>query len=519
MRDSKYSLIVMGSGAAGLYSALKISKRKDFLGEIIILTKSPLGESNTRYAQGGIAGVISQNKNDSVEKHIEDTLKAGAGLCDENVVRYISENSEKAINSLVSLGLNFDKDETGDFSCALAGAHSVNRVLHYGEDSTGMGIIDVLKESVRQAKNIHIKEKTMVVELLVNDKSECIGVIAFDKNTNEYEVFYSDNVIISTGGIGQIYKYTTNPYGATGDGIALAYESGAEVCDMEFIQFHPTALALNPENKNRYLISESVRGEGAKLVNHKGDEFMSKYSEQGELASRDVVSRAIICEMELENSSNEFLDVSVLGSGTIEKRFPSIQKKCRTNGIDITKEPIPVAPAAHYCIGGVKATLGGKTNIKGLYAIGEAASTGFHGANRLASNSLLECIVCADKLAEDIEFSDDVKDLSSDKSIANLIELYSAPIDNSEYECKSLIKNLNDIMWKNVGIIRSEKSLFEAIDKIKELQKDFKRTRKCLNSVEYEYRNMLTVSLIIAEAALARKNSIGAHYRTDFINN
>lgn len=400
MKYSEYSVVVVGSGAAGLYAALKISQQIKLPEGILLISKSSLGISNSRYAQGGIVGVVHQNPDDCVELHIKDTLKAGAGLSDEKVTEEISSASDVVLNDLIENGVEFDKDESGNITFTLEAAHSVKRILHSGGDATGKGITEGLVKAVRADSNIHVIEKAMAVELLISSDKECKGVIVFNKQTGEHEIVYSSAVIIATGGAGQVYKYTTNPNGATGDGIALAYEAGAVIQDMEFMQFHPTALALSPESQNRFLISEAVRGEGAKLLNKRGEEFMVKYDERKELAPRDVVTRAIFSEMQLENAPNVYLNAVVIGEEKIARRFPTISTRCKENGVDITKEPIPVAPAAHYTMGGIKADVEGRTSIKGLYAIGEAACTGFHGANRLASNSLLECVVCAYELAD-----------------------------------------------------------------------------------------------------------------------
>ncbi len=515
MRTVKYSTLVIGSGIAGLYAAIKIVQRKDFQGKLLIVTKCPLGESNSRYAQGGIAGVISKNLKDGVSLHISDTIKSGAGLSNPNVVEYVAANSERVINDLDSMGAEFDKDENGDYLYALGGGHSVNRVLHAGEDSTGMVIINALVQFVKNSPKIDIMPKSMAVELLISNNG-CKGAIVFDKDLKEYTSVYSDSVVLASGGIGQVYKYTTNPYGATGDGVALAYMAGAKLKDIEFIQFHPTALVLNKETKNRYLISEAVRGEGGKLLNNSGEEFMSKYSDKKELSSRDIVTRAIISEMEKEQSSNVYLKLSDINSDIILKRFPSIWKKCKTNGIDITKDLIPVAHAAHYMIGGVEAQLNGKTSIDDLYVIGELASTEFHGANRLASNSLLECVVSADKLAQDIPLKSENIEIQSDNEIESIIEKYSKTEIQDDTNYHELKNQLRELMWNNVGIIRNEKALTEAKNKIERLLQDCKNKVIYTDFNGYEYRNMLIASNLITECALRRKESRGAHYRSDY---
>ena len=516
MKYSEYSVVIIGSGAAGLYAALKISQQIKLREGILLISKSSLDISNSRYAQGGIVGVVHQNPEDNVELHIKDTLKAGAGLSDIKVTKEISTASDAVLNDLIANGVAFDKDENGDITFTLEAAHSVKRILHAGGDATGEGITEALIRAVKSDTTIHTTENAIAVELLISSDKECKGVIIYNKQTGEHEIVYSSAVVVATGGAGQVYKYTTNPLGATGDGIALAYEAGAVIEDMEFIQFHPTALALSPESQNRFLISEAVRGEGAKLINKDGKEFMSKYSDKLELAPRDVVTRAIYSEMMKEHTNNVYLNATSIGEEKILKRFPTISKRCRENGIDIIKEPIPVAPAAHYTMGGIKAGVNGTTSIKGLYAIGEAACTELHGANRLASNSLLECVVCAYQLADYLSFIKLDTPKVIDEGIKKMIDVYSHSISSDEYDTASLKSKLKDIMWNYVGIIRSEESLLNAKSEIEKLQKDFKRRRKCLNQSEYEYRNMLTVAYLITESALKRKESRGAHCRSDY---
>lgn len=516
MKYSEYSVVIVGSGAAGLYAALKISQQINLPEGVLLLTKSYLGNSNSLYAQGGIVGVLHQNPEDCVEKHVEDTLAAGAGLSDRSTVEYISEASDEVINDLIENGVDFDRNADGELTFTLEAAHSIRRILHAGGDATGRGITEALCREVRADENIVVMENAVAAELLVDSDQECKGVIVYNELTGEHEIVYTSALVLATGGLGQLYKYTTNPDGATGDGIDLAYNAGAIIQDMEFVQFHPTALALSPESKDRFLISEAVRGEGARLINNHGMEFMSKYHDKRELAPRDIVTRAIYSEMNKEHKFNVFLNASMIDHMKLFKRFPTISKRCGECGIDISAKPIPVAPAAHYSMGGIKASVEGRTSIRGLYAIGECASTGLHGANRLASNSLLECVVCAYELADYLSFANLAIPKKIDENIRRIIDIYSQPLSEADYNIELLKANLKDFMWNNVGIIRSEENLLKARKEVENLKKAFKRTRKCLNKEEYEYRNMLSVASLIIDSALSRKESRGAHCRSDY---
>lgn len=517
MKYSRYSTIIVGSGIAGLYAALKIEQQTKLPDGILLLTKSKLGESNSRYAQGGMVAVMKENKKDSTEAHITDTIKAGAGLSEFNTVKFISENSDKVVKDLLKFGVEFDRDENGGLCFTKEAAHSVRRILHSGGDATGKMIEQALCERVKENKNIEIYEERTAVELLVNGNSECRGILVFNNFTGEYETIYSPAVILATGGLGQLYKYTTNPEGATGDGLALAYNAGAVMQDMEFVQFHPTALAFD-DDVNRFLISEAVRGEGAKLVDADGIEFMHKYDERKELAPRDIVTRANFNEMMENHVDNVYLNASCIDKDKLAKRFPNISKKCLEHGIDISHDFIPVAPAAHYFMGGIKTDVEGETSIKGLFAIGEVASTGLHGGNRLASNSLLECVVCAYEAANFLKCETLVTPKQIDGEIKSIIEKYSDETELEPLNIDDLKNELKDIMWTYVGILRSEKSLMTAIEKLGELELKFPRKDKCLDKSEYEFKNMLTVAKLVAHSALRRKESRGAHYRLDYLN-
>lgn len=517
MKYSRYSTVIVGSGIAGLYAALKIEQQTKLPDGILILTKSKLGESNSRYAQGGMVAVLKENKADSTESHISDTIKAGAGLSEFNTVKFISENSDKVIKDLLKFGVEFDRDENNQLCFTREAAHSVRRILHSGGDATGKMIEQALCKKVAENSNIEVYEQTIAVELLVNGNSECKGILVYNDVTGEYETIYASAIILATGGIGQLYKYTTNPVGATGDGLALAYNAGAVMQDMEFVQFHPTALAIDGD-ENRFLISEAVRGEGAKLVDGDGVEFMHKYDERKELAPRDIVTRANFNEMTENHVDCVYLNAACIDKDKLARRFPNISKKCAENGIDIAHDFIPVAPAAHYFMGGVKTDVEGRTSVKGLYAIGEVSSTGLHGGNRLASNSLLECVVCAYEVADYLKQAVLIAPKQIDMEIKSLIDMYSEDIDAEELDIPELKKELQSIMWDYVGILRSEKSLMNALEKIEALKEHFPRIKKCLSKQEYEFKNMLTVAKLIVISALRRKESRGAHFRLDYLN-
>lgn len=515
MKHSKYSAVIIGGGIAGLYAALKISQKCKLPDGMLLITKSKIGESNSRYAQGGIVAVLDENKKDSTSLHIKDTLKAGAGLSDFNITKFISENSDHVIKDLLNYGVEFDKNDNNNFYLTLEAAHSVNRILHSGGDATGRGIEKALTRNVLNNKNIDIYEETLAVELLTNSKNECKGLIAFNDATQEYEVIYSSTVILASGGLGQLYKYTTNPSVATGDGIALAYNAGAVIQDMEFIQFHPTALAIDSE-ENRFLISEAVRGEGAKLVDANGKEFMHKYDKKKELAPRDVVTRAIFNEMQEQNLNNVYLNSTHLEKEMLQKRFPNITRICEENCIDISKDFIPVSPAAHYSMGGIKTDSQARTSIEGLYAIGEVASTGLHGANRLASNSLLECVVCAYQVSEFLSVSELLPPKLVDEKVKSTVDKYIQDAEYEEYDIFSLKSELQEIMWNYVGILRDEDSLKNANKKLQKIISMIPDTAKCLNKNEYELKNMITVAQLVVDSAINRRESRGAHYRTDY---
>ncbi len=511
MKYSKYSAVIIGSGIAGLYLALKLEEQKKLNDGILIITKSKLNESNSRLAQGGIVGVMEENKMDSVSLHVSDTIRSGCGLTDFDVANFISKNSSCVIKDLLKLGVPFDRIGQNKLSFTLEGAHTLPRILHAGGDATGAKIEQALCEKVLKYKNIDIYEETMAVELLLSKDKSCKGVVTYNTALDSYEAIYTNAVILASGGCGQVYKNTTNPPVATGDGIMLGIGAGAEIDNMEFIQFHPTALDVD-KNGNKSLISEAARGEGAKLVNENGEMFMKKYDSRAELAPRDIVTRAVF-----EENGQIYLDISSIGLEKFKKRFPSISKICEENGIDLKEERIPVAPAAHYCMGGVKSKTNGETTVKNLYAIGEVACTGLHGANRLASNSLLECVVCAWALSDNLSYKNLDAPKSIDENVKRTLDLYEQDCEMKDIDADGLISKLQDIMWKNVGIIRNREKLLDAQMEILQIERIFREKHKCQNRREYELRNLIEVAKTITTSALERKESVGAHFRSDDI--
>lgn len=519
MKSSKYTAIVAGSGVAGLFAALKLSEQKNPEQKILLITKSDIKNSNSRYAQGGIVSVMKENPTDSISLHVKDTLKSGAGLSDTDVVEFISKNSEQVTKELLAHGVNFDRDEENNLRFTMEGAHSVRRILHAGGDATGLFMEQALADDVLAKNNIQVLENTIIAELLTDKNGVCRGVVAFDEQTGEYQAYYSNAVILATGGCGQLYKYTTNPSVTTGDGMAVAYRAGAVMQDMEFVQFHPTAFKAKTE-ENMFLISEAVRGEGAKLVDENGKTFMEKYDERLELASRDIVSKAIFNEMRINNVPNVYLNATVIPKDKLNQRFPTILGTCRKNGVEPENQYIPVSPAAHYMMGGVKATVEGVTSIKNLYVIGETACTGLHGANRLASNSLLECVVTGFAVAELLKDAQvenvDENIAEQDEKIAETIAVYEKQLEEKSVDVKALKEKLRDTMWQYVGIIRNEKNLEQAKKELENIEKDFGYTDKCPSREAFDLRNMIAVAKLIVDFAIQRKESRGGHFREDY---
>jgi len=491
----QFDYIIVGSGIAGLYAALKAREH----GSVLVLTKSSIDECNTRYAQGGIAAPIGEG--DSPHLHLEDTLRAGAGLVDNEAARILTEEAADRIADLVSFGVPFDTLD-GEITLGREGAHSLPRILHAGGDATGAHIELTLTSVARQSR-ITILEHCLVASLRVaNDAIE--GVEALDCRTNTPLDFSCRILILATGGAGQLYKISTNPTVTTGDGIALAYRAGTEVMDLEFFQFHPTALRM--PGVQPFLISEAVRGEGGFLRDAQGRAFMTDYDPAAELAPRDVVARAILTEMTKAGTDHVYLDVTHLSSSRVTSRFPQIYRFCLDHGLDITTDRIPVSPAAHYTMGGVRTNIWGETNIRGLYACGEAACTGVHGANRLASNSLLETIVFAKRVVQ----RSLLKELKVNEASAEAVSLSQpkpakvAPLD---------LGTLQSLMWDKVGIVRDGRSLAEAKAALSAWQASLAEST---DRPSHELASLLLCARLVTEGALMREESRGAHYRSDF---
>ncbi len=503
--------LIIGGGIAGLRAALTASK----FGKVIVLTKGKIGETATEKAQGGIAAAIDEIK-DSTQFHFEDTIEAGAGLCDEKSVRILVSEGVERVKELIEMGAQFDRAETeggGKYALALEGAHKRRRILHAG-DATGAEIEKTLAYNVMRQGNIEVHPQTLGIDLII-EAGRAIGARALDLKANIVTNYYGKSVILTTGGMCQVYLYTTNPELATGDGVAMAYNAGAEVQDMEFIQFHPTSLVSFKEFEDivalpQFLISEAVRGEGGILINNQGERFMEKYHVKAELAPRDIVARAIFNEMKETNANHVYLQLSQIGSEKIKNRFPIIYKTCLDRGLDITRDNIPVAPAAHYAMGGIKTDTDGRTNIKGLFAAGECTSLGVHGANRLASNSLLDGLVFGHRAAlmARTEISDIKQNVGSEADTTPSKPKLSA---TDLMRFKLVIKTS---MWNGVGIIRSKESIEKAISRLKDISSHLSPNPQ--TKEEIELKNMTIVANIICRGALERQESRGAHHRSDY---
>ncbi|MGI9533505.1 MAG: L-aspartate oxidase [Thermodesulfobacteriota bacterium] len=499
-RELSTDFLIIGSGLAGLYAANYASK----FGDVILVTKSTLIESNSYWAQGGIAAALDPE--DSPTFHKEDTINAGRGLCNIDAVDVLVKEGKERVLGLIELGMEFDSNEEG-LLFGLEGGHSKRRVLHAGGNSTGENIVEFLISSVTKNLKIKILELTTITDL-ISDGKNCFGAWAYDEKKSEYVLIRSGSTILATGGASALFKRTTNPEGSTGEGIDLAYRAGAELMDMEFIQFHPTAFYT--ENGETFLITEAVRGEGAHLVNIDGKRFMKNYHNLGELAPRDVVSKAIYNEISESGYNYVYLALSHMERSFIIKRFANIYSLCLRNGFDLTCDLIPVAPAAHYTIGGVRTGLDGETNLAGFYACGEVACTGVHGANRLASNSLLECLVFA-KRAVDESLNNNVELTTKPQfGLPTLISETSKGYEEKFTILKDRILDGNDI---NLGIVRDGDSLNSYISDLEEIKQD---ADKLTGWFKYKISSMANVSMLIANSAYIRNESRGSHIRADF---
>lgn len=513
MSQKQYDVLIIGSGVAGISLALRLA---DTL-EVALISKGAITAGASLYAQGGIAAVI--DKDDSVESHVKDTVSAGVNLCSEDIARFVAQESSTCIQWLIDNEINFSKfnDNEGIDGLHLTkeGGHSKRRVVH-AADATGKAIISGLINKAKNHKNIDIFENHIAIDLISNRSSSnptCFGAYILDKNASKVKVFVSKITTLATGGASKVYLYTSNPDGSSGDGIAMGWRCGCKVANMEFNQFHPTCL-FHPDART-YLISEAIRGEGAKLKLPSGQPFMHKYDERAELAPRDIVARAIDHEMKVRGLDCVYLDATEIDVEVIDNHFPNIKKRCRKYGFDITKDPIPVVPAAHYTCGGLVTNKDGETTVKNLYAVGEVAYTGLHGANRLASNSLMECLV----------FS-----RAASNRIASTIDKISIPSGIADWDASKVIDSdeqvvvshnwdeIRRFMWDYVGIVRTDKRLKRAKNRIDLLQKEiyeyywnFK-----VSSDLIELRNIAIVAELIIRSAMSRKESRGLHFSLDY---
>lgn len=499
--QSEYDVIIVGSGIAGLYSALHIGKEK----KCAVITKVGIEKSNSWLAQGGIAAVMT--KEDRSEFHIEDTLKAGAGLCKLEAVKVLVGEGPENIKELVRMDVPFDTDSEGELQITREGGHRLRRIVHCGGDATGRETTKRLGEIVLSEKNIDVLFRHFLVDILTDDSGVC-GVVVYNASSGKYQILSTGNLIIATGGLGQIFHYTTNPVGAVGDGIACAMRAGARITNMEMIQFHPTTLISGEKAERLFLISEAVRGEGGILRNRCGEAFLQGKHEMADLAPRDIVTREIFKELRKTGDTNVFLDVSSMDEAFFSRRFPTIYAECRRQGIEVPREPIPVRPAQHFLMGGIETDLNGMTSIDGLYACGEAADTGIHGANRLASNSVLECLVFGRRAAFHINENFRKKGRIS-------FDFLDRKIKNPEIiSAEKLLrdrKTMKDTMSRYLGAIRTPDGMKKAYDIVNALYAEYDHVL-CDTPEKMEMVNMFELSQQIICQAMARRESVGAHY-------
>ncbi len=490
-------VLVIGSGIAGLVAALEASRSRT----VSLITKSRLTETNTWYAQGGIAGAVGEA--DSVELHLADTLVVGAGLCDEAVVRAVVGEAPAALAGLQAAGMHFDLEEGGEIALAREGGHSLPRVLHSG-DATGAAVQSALTQAVRASERVNVFEQRFLIDLLTEGE-RCVGALVLDEETGEHEVFWADAVVLATGGAGQVFRVTTNPLIATGDGLAAAWRAGAEVADLEFVQFHPTA--LDHEAAPRFLITEALRGEGAYLLDCDERRFMVGVHPLAELAPRDVVSREIEQVMQQCGRNNVWLDARHLGEEYLRARFPTIWEACAEAGYDLAHDLLPVAPAAHYMVGGVRVDVDGRTSVPGLYASGEVTASGLHGANRLASNSLLEGLVFSRRIVRALD-----ADADFGETYSRIV--HDAPVPASVAPIPSdAAATVRDTMQRFVGMSRTDSGLSEAAAALGELAGAVEHA--AARQAELELANLVTVGTLVAHAAWLRTESRGCHSRID----
>ena len=516
-------ILVIGGGLAGLRTAIAVDPQF----QVLMICKDGLENSNSMHAQGGIAAVW--DKHDSMSAHIEDTLTAGGNLFDRKVVEHVVRQGPDEIRKLIEFGTQFDKKPDGEILLGREGGHRSDRILHANGDATGRELIRSLIAEVQRRPNIRIWENTFALDLLTIPTTQssalkspalrrCCGAIVYWKKHDEKELIWAKQTILATGGIGQLYRETTNPKVATGDGVAMACRAGANITDMEFVQFHPTVLYI--AGSSRSLISEAMRGEGALLIDRKGHRFMPDYDDRAELAPRDVVSRSIVRQMEKTDSTNVFLDLTHKPADWIYARFPGIAVTCRQFGIDIAKDRIPVRPGAHYSMGGVAVDMNGQSSLPGLWAVGEVSRTGLHGANRLASNSLLEVVV----------FGESAGRLASEAARSMPEDYRAVPIENrplsamdssqmmltvsSLFDIPDIRDALKSLLWRKAGVVRNEEGLRSALEDVMHWS-SYVFSRQFQSAEGWELQNMLTVARLILEAALNRRETCGAHTRSD----